>query len=247
MTKITIGSLIKIMNETCLESVAVLEGLKKSIFIQNGNELINPDKIEFRIAEKEMIQGCENPDYIISISWQNKKIDDVNCRIDPTNKTVILCNIIGDSLNDLLTPKQKQFLELNKDIILKALHEANANKKYVSLSSCNMWQSTLSRYYSKPHTLQAENLNETYEFDINGSQISLRNSTNHLWYDVYRNIFSQSKSFIYVVREKCISDEEIKSLHELYFDKLYIDINKLPVFWQSLMCQSLQRGLKKQN
>ncbi|MBQ9834426.1 MAG: hypothetical protein IJO33_04475 [Bacilli bacterium] len=247
MTKITISSLIKIMNETCHESMAVLEGLKKSIFIQSGNELINPDKLEFRIAEKEMLQGCEIPEYIISISWLNKKLENINCRIDPINKKIILCNVIGDSLDCLETKEQKDFIELNKYIIYKALEEANANQKYVSLSSCNMWQSTLSRYYSKPHSLLAENLNGTYEFDINGTQLSLKNGIDHLWFDVYKNIFSQSKSSIYVVREKDISNDELQNLHEIYFDKLYIDINDLPGFWQSLICQSSKLSLKKQN
>lgn len=254
MTKITISSLINIMNDTCIETAAVLEGLRKSIFVRSGNELINPEKIEFRIAEKDILQAhnlsANFSAYIFSVIWYDKfdgnKSKNINCRINSNNNSLILCNVIGD-INDNLTTEQQEFIELNQIIILKALQEANVNKKYVSMNSCNMWQSTLSRYYNNPHSLRATNLHENYSFDINGTQISFKNKNEHIWFDVYKNIFSKSKDSIYIVREKCIAEEELQHLYDTFFNQLYIEINELPIFWRSLIQQVSKLNLKKQN
>lgn len=245
MTKLSVSSLIKIMKEKSIESGAILEGLRKSLFIKNNDELINPDNVEFRIAEKNMVGSTNQPpSYVISVSWDKSKY--LSCMLDEEKKEIIFCNVVGDT-DVLVTHERLEFLKLNKEIILKALQEANTNKKYVSLNSCNMWQSTLSRYYSKPHSFigVSPESNSSYIFDISGTQISLKDKTYHLWFNVYNNTFSYSKSSIYVIKEKVLSSEEEQLLFERMFDNILIDIEQLPTFWQSIINNANHLSLKK--
>ncbi|MBQ4584274.1 MAG: hypothetical protein IJA94_05260 [Bacilli bacterium] len=255
MTKITISSLINIMNETCSESVAVLEGLRKSLFIKSKGELINPDKVEFRIAETELNKDQTMvefiPSYIICVSGIEKKFNngtDINCKMISNGK-IISSNIIGKDLGSINIEEHEEFIEENFEVLSKALEEANINKKYVSLNSCNMWQSTLSRFYKRPRTLQVKgfDVNDIYQLDIIGSQIILKNHLFCFYYDVYKRILSKSNSSVYEFIEKEVSEDELETMKNNLFDNLYLEVNDLPQFWKTLVQKSqFQLKRKKQ-
>lgn len=254
MTKITVSNFIQIMDETCKETSAILEGLRKSLFIKKQGNLLNPAKVEFRIDESDFKDNKPsseiNFNYIISVSFDEKKHndeDEINCKLECGGK-IISTNIIGNTTGEIYSVAKYEFIEQNKEIINKALEEANINKKYLSMNSCNAWQSTLSRFYRMPKTLQAKSLDskDIYQVDIVGSQIVLKNYYFCFYYDVYKHLLSKTCASIYEFKEKKMTDEDFNNMTINLFDKLYIEVNELPVFWQILVQKSnLKLHLRK--
>ena len=274
MEKIAISELIYVMKEICEETKAVLEGIRKSLYIKRENELVNPGKVEFGIAKyKQDKQGVlyfsinqnlqvtehdcleniidEDSIYVLKIR-ENAKFsaysNDFECNCRLFNGEVSPAHESGLKLDKFEAESKIDFLNLNSEILLRVLEEVNKNRKYMTYSGLNFWQTT-NQYNGRSYTIQAtsETTVPVAKLHVNNTSVGLKILPGFLIvFDVLKNeLRGQALKEIY----SDLSDEEqMAVVKNNYFDKFFISVTDLPEFWQARIKDRSQKlNRKKEN